>query len=342
MANLKRDELINQYLEGARNFFPELQTSTIISLFSNDLPYPSSGEIEFNNKISANDTYEIIHYTSLHAFLEIINSQSIRMYNCNNMNDLKEIEHGLSQMNFQYDEEWLKKIKRNHFILSSSRYDKKEGDNFNMWRLYGQNGMGIGLVFEVPKKIENWKNISINEVEYTSKNTISKTKQFLDFHKKFQESYQLFENTPRIIPLLASFHKDEIWSMENETRLVAHCPYNEYTFEAENNIFNNYTPILPSSLSHTISSNGKPVAYVQMPISRKIIDDKIKPEWSQEIKVNVLNNHPYLQLKSIIIGPQLYNSPKYFELNKLINYTVVNKLGTNLNIQNSKFNDLYK
>lgn len=346
MKTPNRDELITLYLEGARTFFPNLNTSSIFSMFSGELEYASSGKIEFNDKIfdvsfSENKPYEIIHYTSLNAFLEIINSQSIRMYNCNNLNDPKEIEHGFKSMNFDFDDESIRKTKSNHFILSTSQFDKEEKDDFNMWRLYGQNGMGVGLVFEVPKEINNWKNITINEIEYTSKSRKSKTKEFIAFHQEFQKTNNLFENIPSIIPLIASFHKDEIWSMENETRIVAHCPFNEYSLEAENFYYKNSAQFLPQSLQHSINSYGTPVTYVQMPISRKIIEEKIKPEWQQEISDNLLSYHPYLQLKRVVIGPQLVHSSSFGPLIHFMDIAL-KKTGVGLELIKSKYSDLYK
>lgn len=346
MKTPNRDELIKLYLEGARTFFPNLNTSSIFSMFSGDLDYASSGKIEFNDKIfdvcfSENKPYEIIHYTSFNAFLEIINSQSIRMYNCNNLNDPKEIEHGFKSMNFDFDDESIKKTKRNHFILSTSKYDEEENDDFNMWRLYGQNGMGVGLVFEVPKEINNWKNITINEIEYTSKSRNAKSKDFIEFHQEFQKTHNLFENIPTIIPLIASFHKDEIWSMENETRIVAHCPFNEYSLEAENLYYKNSAQFLPQSLQHSINSNGTPVSYVQMPISRKTLEDKIIPEWDEDLKNHLMSNHPFLQLKGVVIGPQLVHSSSFGPLIHFMDIAL-KKTGVVPKLIKSKYTDLYK
>lgn len=339
------DKVLDDYLNGAKEIFPHLKISSRFSMFSGELEFPTSGKIELNNKIfeidiSEEKPYEVIHYTSLNAFLEIINSLTIRMYNCYNLNDPKEIEHSFETMNFPYTDESIKNWKRNHFVLSFSKYDRTINDDFNMWRLYGQNGMGVGLVFEVPKEINNWRNVTINEIEYTSKNKPSKIKQYIDYHQNFQEKNPVFENTPSIIPLLATFHKNEIWSGENEIRLVAHCPYDEYTLEAKTFDVSS-SDFLNESLNHSINSNGTPVAYIQIPISKKTLEDKIIPEWDEDLKNHLMSNHPFLQLKSVVIGPQLVHSSSFGPLIHFMDIAY-KKTGVGLEIIHSKHSKLYR
>lgn len=345
MKSLNRNELIELYLSGARRFYPQLNTSTVFSCYSGESESPISGKIELNNKlfevnISDDIEYEVIHYTSLNSFFEIINSQCIRMYNSLNMNDTKEIEFGLNAMNFPFDNESIIKWKRNHFILSTSRFDNKIKDDFNMWRLYGQNAMGVGLVFKIPKEINNWRSFTFNEIDYLNKNNT--TKQFLDYHQDFQKNYKLFENTPSFVPLLASFRKDNIWSLEKETRFVAHCPFNEFNLEPKTSSFDNGIKFLNKSLSHTINSDGVKVAYIEMPISFKSIVSKIKNDWEQSLKDSLKNNHPFLQLTGVVIGPQLVHSKFYNNVIDFIIHVANKKTDSDLNIIQSNFKDLYE
>lgn len=55
---------------------------------------PQNAEVTFNNKvvdyqIQKNNPLQIIHYTNIQSYCNIINSQLIRLYDCNNLNDSK-------------------------------------------------------------------------------------------------------------------------------------------------------------------------------------------------------------------------------------------------------------
>jgi hypothetical protein len=345
---LTRDEKIDLYLKGAREFYPEISLGSASSMFSGEQEHPTSGKIQIKHGIVdpslfSSGPLEIVHYTGIQAFFEIINSETIRLYNSFNLNDPKEIEHGLKTLGFPYNKDLLSNLKRNHFVLSASRYDNQIKDNFNLWRLYGQEGMGVGLVFEVPEAINTWLGINLSRIEYSSdptSNSISKN--FLDFHQDFQSKYALFENIPSFIPLLASFHKDEIWKIENETRIVAYCPFDKYKLKPKDSIFERNNPFLSKTISHTINSKGDHVAFVNMPISQLSIKRKLNPKVEIEVQEAYVQNHPYLQLKKIILGPRLINSKQIHPVVEFILNVANDKIGERIEIVESNFKDIYK
>jgi hypothetical protein len=347
-GNLNRDEKIELYLKGAKEFYPEISVSSALSIYSAKQEHPTSGNIQIKHGLVDPSLFsagplEILHYTSLQSFFEIINSESIRLYNSYNLNDPKEIEHGLKTLAFQYDINWLKDLKRNHFILSSSKYDNLIKDDFNLWRLYGNDGMGVGLVFEVPENIKTWVGVNLSSVEYLSdQSTSSISKKFLDYHMDFQSKYKLFENIPSIIPLLATFKKDEIWKIENETRIVAFCPYDKYKLDSRDSIFKCSSPYLSKTISHTINSKGDQVAFVSMPISQLGIQKKLNVNLDNDIKENIIKSHPYLQLKKVILGPRLINSKQIHPVVEFVQNIANNKIGESIEIIESKFKDIYK
>lgn len=346
--SLTRDEKMQLYLKGAREFYPDIEVSSTFSMFPGEQEHPTSGKIQIKQglvdpSLFSSGLLEIVHYTSVQALFEIINSETIRLYNSFNLNDPKEIEHGLKTLDFPYDVNWLKELKRNHFILSASRYDDQVKDDFNLWRLYGQEGMGIGLVFEVPEAIKTWTGINLSQIEYlldSTNDTISK--KFLDFHQAFQSKYKLFENTPSIIPLLASFKKDEIWKIENETRIVAFCPFDKYSLQPKDGFYESNNSFLSKTLSHAINANGDQVAYVSMPISKDCIKKKLQANIDKEIEEAILKIHPYLQLKKIILGPRLSNSKQIHPVVEFIRNVADQKVGQIIQIEESRYKDVYK
>ncbi|MEY3498447.1 MAG: hypothetical protein RL308_116 [Bacteroidota bacterium] len=345
---MTRDQKIEIYLKGAREFYPDLNLNSAFSLYSGDLASPSSGKIQLKHglvdpTLINSESIQIVHYTSLNSFFEIINSETIRFYNCFNLNDPKEIEHGLKMLNFPYEKRWIDNLKRNHFILSASKYDAQLKDNFDLWRLYGQDGMGVGLVFEVPKEINSWAGINLSQIEYSSDMlTTSLPKRFLDYHQEFQSNYKLFENIPTIIPLLASFQKNEIWKIENETRIVAYCPFDKYSLKSKKGSFESDNPFLSKTLSHTINSKGDNVAFINMPISQQSIKKKLNQNTDIELQEAYLRNHPYLSLKKVILGPRLINSKQFQSIVEFIFLIASEKVGENIDIVESKFKDVYK
>ncbi len=345
---LSRNELIELYLSEARVFYPNIRMNSAFSMYSGEQEFPRSGKIQFNcglidQSFIDSESFQVIHYTSLSSFFEIVNSETIRLYNCYNLNDPKEIEHGLNSLNFPFDKSWLDNLKRNHFVLSSSRYDEAVKDDFNLWRLYGQDGMGVGMVFEIPREIKNWNGVNLSKIEYSSDNSNeSLSKRFLDYHQAFQSKYKLFENIPAIIPLLASFQKHEIWKIENEIRVVALCPFDKYSLKNKKGAFEDSNPFLSKTLAHTINSKGDHVAYVNMPISKHCIQKNLAPNTDNEMQQSILRVHPYLKLNKVILGPRLVNSNQFHRVVEFIHHVASVKLGENIMIEESKHKDIYK
>jgi hypothetical protein len=346
--NLSRDEKLKLYIKGAKEFYPDISVNSAFSIYSGEQNYPTSGKIQLNHGIVdptlfSTGTLEVVHYTSVQSFFDIINSEHIRLYNCYNLNDPKEIEHGLKTLEFPFDSDWLIDIKQNHFILSASKYDDQLRDNFNMWRLYGKEGMGIGLVFEVPQEIKYWTGINMSKIEYSScPISNSNSKKYFDYHKDFQSKYALFEKTPSIIPLLASFHKDEIWKIENETRIVVYCPFNDFTLKPKESAFDIFNPFLSKTISHTINSNGDNVSYVKMPISQISMKKKHSIKTEIDIQDTYLKSHPYLQLKKVILGPRLVHSKQLDRVLVFIENVIKEKIGERIHILESQYKDVYK
>ena len=338
-------EKLKEYLEKIETHFSGLRMASSFSIYSPG-EFPTSGDIQFSGiskaiktKFNLDSKETIIHYTSIDTMVNIINTKNIRMYNCANLNDSFEMQFALKEQSFQISKEDLQSFKDHTFLLSGCKYNMAEkDDDFNMWRFYGNNGKGVGMVFEIENVADDWDGVFMNDVYYGNKNEQFKDfLGFLDFHNDFQKENQLFENIPYIIPAYAFLFKDDIWSVEKETRLFVHCGFDKYSSgnyverDEEN-------PYLNKRIERGINGSGKAVAYVNLPLNieeeKKIANTKLSKE---DVK-SFFSTLPHLKLKRIVLG---YDIPEktFYNLIDYIHIIATNKLGYNIEIVPSRLKD---
>lgn len=302
---MNRDEKIKLYLEGAKKFFPNLETSSVFSMFGTS--EPTSGEIEFRtqfiNEIALEKTpIQFIHYTSLTSAINILNSGNIRLYNCLNLNDPSEINYLLKNSPINFTEKEVEKYKREHFILSGSMYKSMNDEEFNLWRLYGDQGRGVGIVFEVDNNIKNWPSIFLQKIVYgikegNSKNIIG----FLHFHKVFNDEHKLFNNTPSLFSLLSTGVKNEIWTIEKEFRIIVKVLLDRHSNVPKKSISNN--SLITSRLNHELKPNGKMVSYVELPLHLNDYKSRVVKTPFSKDEIDLIDCVPNLKVKKLILGP---------------------------------------
>ncbi len=238
------------YINGAKSILPLIKLSSLISF--GDPKNITSAEIELSTRneliepfIESDKTSKFIHYTDIHSFCEIINSKHFRMYNCDNLNDPKEIEYGLKKFDLTLTAKQIEQYKRSHFVFSSCKYNDDNSDDFNMWRFYGNNGNGVGIVFSLEFDNDDYQSegIYVGDVNYGNENEkLNQFKKYIQFHNAFNLEYELFKNTPNLFPLISGFFKDDIWSLEKESRIFSTC-YIDENGEIDHNILsNNFNP----------------------------------------------------------------------------------------------------
>jgi hypothetical protein len=201
--------------------------------------------------------------------LSVLSTESFRLYNCLNLNDPKEIEFANKRSSIGLTEEEINDFKRNYFVSSFCEYDLvKKDDDFNLWRLYGNDGNEAALVFEIENLEDDWENFFIGKIIYNENNHVVKSfEEFIRFHKEFNEEHHLFENTPNILPIIGLHFKDDIWKVEHEFRLFTSCPFEYYTFE--NKFRGNQNSYLSNTIEHTINRKGDLVSYISLPLNKK-------------------------------------------------------------------------
>lgn len=324
------------YLKGARKFFPDLDFSSSFSMYSGELDAPNSAKVSvktksFNHADIGTKIIELAHYTSLDSLFNIINSKTIRLYNCDNLNDSQELIFAVNKFKLPFKEDEIIDFRRQHFVFSSCKIENENSEDFNMWRLYGQNGKGVCIHFELEKEFENWSGIIGNEVQYIDDLYTNKLTEFFKFHFSFQKEYKIFQNTPNFIPMLLLFNKEKIWSIENEFRILANCPFNKYNSKLPSLIGNSYSPWLAKTLKHTLNSSGNMVSYLEIPIE---VDPKIKKVVNIEgKKINILDRYPRLKIKRVILGYQISEQVRCNIVSSLIRREI--PLG--IEVMNSKF-----
>lgn len=158
-----------------------------------------------------------VHFTSFDAFKEIMSSGLIRLYNPHYGNDPNEFIHSSEPL---YDVKPYIKINREDlFILSLNEEYAKE--DLTMWKLYGKEGYGVGLVIEFENPIENWVHWYFGRVMYGDDHEcIDK----LDaFHKDLLNTQKEIGESPKLdinISPIYAFNKSGLFHSENEVRLL--------------------------------------------------------------------------------------------------------------------------
>lgn len=255
------------------------------------------------------------------------------MYNCDNLNDPKEVEYGLKKFGLNLSKDQIENYKRSHFVFSSCIYDDANSDDFNMWRFYGNNGYGVGIVFSLEFENENYQseNIYVGNVNYGAENEkLNRFKKYIQFHNDFNVKHDLFKNIPKLFPLISGFFKDDIWSIEKESRIFSTCYIDEFGEIDHDILSNNFNTFLKETIESSINKNGKKVFYMKLPL---------KSITQNEDNLAEHNKLPKIKIEKVILGYALPESVKDL-VDDFITMNFFKKYGYHIKIENSKiFND---
>ena len=239
-------------------------------------------------------TDKFIHYTTLNSFCEILNSGELRLFNLYNLNDPYEFNHLIKEYDLKVDEGMIEYFKKTFFVSSFCRYNESEGDDFNLWRLYGDNGLGVGIVFELMNKSDNWGSCLFGNVNYDSKNVLSqKITKAVALANEYVEKG--LDRIPRLLAQLLLYHKKEIWSIEKESRLSVFFDHNGYNQERD---YDN--PIFKNTLKTFIRPSGVVSSCITLPLEEKM--KKIKKPNITDEDFELINKLPRLQIEKVILG----------------------------------------
>ena len=157
---------------------------------------------------------DFYHYTSLQTLFSILTTGKIHLSALTGMNDKTEIGFvnkfmdvntvdPYSSVSMDYHNE--------HFIISFSG----RKDDFNQWRLYGDDGKGVCLKFSTNPQIPAYKNVLVSSVTYDL-NVFSLIKNCLrDFRENLNIGFGIYA-----VNYWKFFYKDPDYKDENEVRLL--------------------------------------------------------------------------------------------------------------------------
>lgn len=195
----------------------------------------SIGEDQFFN-LTPNYDYPskiISHFTSMSSLFSILNSESIRLYNLDNVNDNNEFLNVLPE---KYHDR-LKRKKEDIYILSGCDYEGLDEEvKHNMWNLYGNSNEGVRIRLKIEPN-ENCSYSFLKSVQYDPLDI----SQYLETISEIRLKYSLDEIDaiqPLLIPSL--FHKSKRWALESEKRFVF---YDKYPGKYYDDYSNPTTPI---------------------------------------------------------------------------------------------------
>jgi hypothetical protein len=312
MSPEKHEELVNHLVDELTKLYPRFKrwTSGVSSI--ND--QVTQGHVEFgllqdsfyDTDYNPETQSQFIHYTSIQSFFNILHTGDLRLHDLNSMNDPFEFDYPIKKMNILLNQEEVNHFKKSLFITSFCAYDEGK-DDFDMWRLYGKNGEGVGIVFELTNPTANWYNIFLGKVQYGDNNEAYKTLQeaIRIYHHYVQEKGLSLKRMPQLIGIMMMLHKNEIWQSEKEYRLGTYVEYDDFNFRTTNF----WNPFFEDKISFYLRKSSKVLAYLSYPLKSKM--DKL----SQSIKEtaqrdSALSTIPILKIAKVITG---YNVPITFD-----------------------------
>lgn len=242
------------------------------------------------SKYSYKGKLKFIHFSSLFAIQSILTNKNIRLYNLHNLNDPREYSFAGDLVTFNSKNK--EDAKRNMYLLSMCKTDILSGPaeyEYNMWRLYGQNGSGVCIQFDFslnPQK--EWRDYFLSEIFYGAK-----ARKNLKEVSKLLAKYE--NETPKtVIDLgqIVTFHKSNLYKLEKEVRLLFDCREKK-TAQASiysDRMENQTSPIIDSDITKSVSLN-KEIKYLELPIYH--IDFK---------EIYTPNKIPIPKIEKLILG----------------------------------------
>ena len=263
------------------------------------------------------------HYTpSMHNVLNILNEGYIRMSDISLLDDPQELIFAGKSILTASDKNEFKKMKSRTFCFSMCKKD-----NFDMWRLYGNNGWGAALVFKFLPDFKKGKNSFVSKIYYNDKKKLKVFDNLVKLHKEFFTSNNLlikenfWEEPNKIlawISIFLAFHKTSLYKNENEVRFLK-FDFNDFTYK---------------KLGCKIGKDFTEVRYYKLPIitkenleiiaTEKLVEELILKAKINSIKSSVDSDHTKETAQTIEKLHQIKNNFK----NKLftINYKEDEKL----------------
>lgn len=162
--------------------------------------------------LTAVQGHKMYHYTSYESLLKIFDKKKLRMSSIAGLNDRDELSYFDATTNSNIGDPYhYKRIEtfNNRFLLSCS-YLK---DDLNQWRLYGNDGCGVSIEFEIQKGSQN--GFYIGNILYGT-NVLDELNATIDeLYQKYNIAFVFNQ-----FSIWKHFFKSEYWDYEKEIRLI--------------------------------------------------------------------------------------------------------------------------
>lgn len=253
------DEYIDSVLVA---LWPKISSGELHSFSVSQSPSDFNLELKMNSFSGFNNPYNtnctsFIHFTSLKALHSILNESALRLYNMNNVNDPKEMEHLVeSDSNLNHI---VYEMKKNTYVLSMCCGDILNSDEIlNLWRLYGNNGNGVAIELEIDMQgVSNFKFL-ISDIHYNKLNIA----EFMNLHRQFEEKKGLKVGVADVLAVPSCFHKSRYYKVESEVRML---------FMDSSNSFYDLSDMtrLDSPFFYDFDSRGELVSYFKLALNEE-------------------------------------------------------------------------
>lgn len=191
-----------------------------------------------------------IHYTTLRNAVSIINDGYFRLNSLAYLDDPQELLYAGNEILGNYEQEELEALKNQIFCISLCEYSTEKKDNFDSWRLYGDNGLGVGIVFHFGSNTKAWLDNYLSKIHYgknevntsSEEETTEKFKLLKTNHDEFitenEGKVDLLSSIfgrkgkiPEWIAIFLAFHKSSLYIPENEIRFLRYGnKFGNYSF----------------------------------------------------------------------------------------------------------------
>lgn len=344
LANIKRKaayEKVSAYFNNViRPFFPNCRAKHITDEYIDGVHLGYGAVITLdpiNNQLFESDYYydknlEFIHYTTFNNCLNIIREKSLRMYNLNSMDDSFELKYASKDIFKGLNDEQIYNWKSNIYTFSMCEMNVENNkQSLDLWRRYGDDGKGVGVVIEVDKENQKtWYNRYLSRIQYGSNLIEQIAKRHVDFLKE-QEIFHILGDYQELLLNLCCFHKPPIYETEKEIRYFEYdrcfacgeddlklqhlLTGNEFPLifvERDKNAWEKHkklkSPVINTTTEVDISKNMKPVRFKRIALSELFQNEIVdKIECPYVVKNRELF-FPKFKIKKVILGYRYDNT----------------------------------
>ncbi len=255
-----------------------------------------TNEINADSKYYYTKKYSFIHYTSIPILLNIIKERKIRLYNLQGMDDKEEFEVSLNSFSKKISAYQIQEIKKKLFCFSMCEVDlEKKEESLPLWRNYGQDGNGVGIVFSFNKRFaKDWVHFMLSQVYYNPK-YLENFAKIETLYNNFKSKHNLtINNFDEMFYRYFAFHKSKIYSTEREVRLIYCQGFRSYE---------------EPQVKLDINRRNEKTSYIELDIEWEW--DKKTKDFIIEQGITPKNIRPKITIDEIILGYRLSNKAKY-------------------------------